>query len=138
MLTCFFQFVNGPVVPCLVFYQAENVTLSSFCCSLFSKFVHYCRCCRISPNTPPIKTSRVHYLLHFNVQINQWFFTNQLDLASFNINSKYIGSNLFSFLQAVKWFANFVDSFSLKKHQHSFLEALIPVNILAEPYLIAF
>ena len=93
---------------------------------------------------PLIKTSRVHYLLHFNVQINQSFFafcilTQQLNLASFSLNSKYIGSNLFSVLRPVKLsLVTLLIRLTLEIINRSFLGVLKPLNILATPHLIHF
>ena len=89
-------------------------------------------------------TSSVHYFVYFNVQVNQWFFafcflTHQLNLTSFNSNCKAIGSNLFSVLRPVKsLFLNLLIPLTSKSINHSFLGALILLNILDEPYLVYF
>ena len=78
------------------------------------------------------------------MQINKWFFAfcfleHQLNLASFNLNSKHVSSNLFSVLQPLKSFLfTFLIPLSSKWINHSFLGALIPVNILTAPYLMHF
>ena len=78
------------------------------------------------------------------MHIDQWFFdlaflTDQLNLVSLNINSKYIRSNLFSVLRRVKRsLLTLLIPLASKSINHSFFGALIPANILATAYLMRF
>ena len=104
---------NTTPIPCVVFYHARTVL-----CTFLLKFklknsspVDFCSCWRIFKHITTFISAfnrdLTRTLLHINVQINQCFFAfcflaHQLKLASLNLNSKYIGFNLFSVLRPLK------------------------------------